>query len=677
MRRFLILLLTGLLSMSGLAGAGLAEGAEAPAGSFLIGQSTYVVDGETRPMDVAPFIDANGRTMVPVRYLAYTLGISDDGIRWDPQSQKVNLARDGVTVSLRVGENGLTRNGNLAGYMDTSPVIKDDRVFLPARYLAEAFGHAVIWDGAARRVLVGALGSGQGLSLRAIHPFSSPTEAAETVMLYPGAAGYKLPEDLRSTFDSNKISLFESYLIPAGSATIQAWYRENVPGWVLQNETKPAVPDGPDTGRGVQLFRKDSQGILLVTQSTSSQDQTLLVIACGPWSNIESCGRQVAGSLGVNSAGETPQEPSLAPPHGEIPEEPDLPKATPLTWVPNAIVQPVPPGASRVRLQLPVPIDKIVFGDLAHGSGFTPFGHHGGGHPEGFDHVGIPVEPGTPIGSWADGEVTLVKPAVDPGEFVIVISYGDGLWGRHGEVRTPLVKVGDKVKAGEPVGFGMTYVAGTESGEFFLMDNHRTDGVQENGVHVSPFDYLREDVLEQFTSAYKAKVLDPYISKGLSFSALTPWEPYLTNPLLIHEQHQGTLVGEWYLKAPWEIGGYPDVMVLKDADTPYYKENRVSALDSTHGEQVEGLSSLMGSWEADYQKHQIRIETDRTTFYGLFELDETGPRATLKIEYREGSYPTGFSDQAATYVERRPLMRVQDAAEMGVLPFRQTYPNPR
>ena len=40
------------------------------------------------------------------------------------------------------------------------------------------------------------------------------------------------------------------------------------------------------------------------------------------------------------------------------------------------------------------------------------------------------------------------------------------------------------------------------------------------------------------------------------------------------------------------------------------------------------------------------------TYYGIFELDESGDRAILKIEYQKGSYPEDFSENVLTYIQR-------------------------
>lgn len=56
--------------------------AESPA-RFWNGRVYYEAAGQQYPMDVAPYIK-NGRTYVPVRYLAYALGVPEEGVQKRP-----------------------------------------------------------------------------------------------------------------------------------------------------------------------------------------------------------------------------------------------------------------------------------------------------------------------------------------------------------------------------------------------------------------------------------------------------------------------------------------------------------------------------------------------------------------------------------------------------------------
>jgi hypothetical protein len=111
-----------------------------PVAVFRIGDSNYYLDGQAVKMDGQPSI-IGGRTLVPVRYLANALGVTDVG--WDQATQKVTLKG----VELTIGSKTLISNG-ASSQMDVAPSIISGRTYLPARYVAEALGYEVGWDAA-------------------------------------------------------------------------------------------------------------------------------------------------------------------------------------------------------------------------------------------------------------------------------------------------------------------------------------------------------------------------------------------------------------------------------------------------------------------------------------------------------------------------------------------------
>ncbi|MGI6491593.1 MAG: beta-propeller domain-containing protein [Pelotomaculum sp.] len=126
--------------------------------SFVVNQTTFSLDGEARGMDAAPFIE-QGRTYIPLRYLAYALGITDDGIIWDGQKQKVTLSTpNGNVITVTVGKAVLTIDGQ-EQLMDVTPLLIGERVYLPVRWLAEALGYEVGWQEDTATVFVGSPGS--------------------------------------------------------------------------------------------------------------------------------------------------------------------------------------------------------------------------------------------------------------------------------------------------------------------------------------------------------------------------------------------------------------------------------------------------------------------------------------------------------------------------------------
>ena len=141
----LVLLVSALLSMP-------AWALPSHQSDFFIGQTGYLVDQTEFQMDAAPFIQ-DGRTLVPLRYLALALGVTEDKITWEPETKVVLLEMDSIQVSVQIGNSQLMHNG-MTETMEVAPVIQDGRTYLPARYIAEAFGYQVGWEAARKAILI-------------------------------------------------------------------------------------------------------------------------------------------------------------------------------------------------------------------------------------------------------------------------------------------------------------------------------------------------------------------------------------------------------------------------------------------------------------------------------------------------------------------------------------------
>lgn len=107
-----------------------------------IGKETYTVGNTTMVMDVAPFIE-DGRTMVPLRFIAESLGAS---VAWNDASRTVTIVYEGKTLSLVIE--------TLIPGMDVAPFIRNDRTFVQTRYIMEYFGTTVDWDEATQTVTI-------------------------------------------------------------------------------------------------------------------------------------------------------------------------------------------------------------------------------------------------------------------------------------------------------------------------------------------------------------------------------------------------------------------------------------------------------------------------------------------------------------------------------------------
>ena len=100
--------------------------------------------------DAKPFVDANSRTMVPLRAVADALGLE---VNWDGAARTASFSRSGRTIYFTIGGSvAYTTEGTVP--MDTAAVIVDSRTYAPVRYLAEYFGHTVDWDGTTGTVII-------------------------------------------------------------------------------------------------------------------------------------------------------------------------------------------------------------------------------------------------------------------------------------------------------------------------------------------------------------------------------------------------------------------------------------------------------------------------------------------------------------------------------------------
>lgn len=91
------------------------------------------IDGVAVVSDVNPEIKKN-RTMVPLRVISENLGAK---VNWS--DSQVTLTKNDMKVILKLNSNTVVKNGD-TGLLDVNPYIKNNRIFVPMRFLAETFG---------------------------------------------------------------------------------------------------------------------------------------------------------------------------------------------------------------------------------------------------------------------------------------------------------------------------------------------------------------------------------------------------------------------------------------------------------------------------------------------------------------------------------------------------------
>lgn len=137
-----------------LAGLVLFTSASAASMEFTVGGTALKVEKEgeieEKALEAAPFINAESRTMVPVRAISEAFGAE---VGWDESSRTVTVKKDGVEIKLVIDKNEATVNGEVKK-LDTCPVIVADRTMVPLRFIGEALSCNVQYASVTKQILI-------------------------------------------------------------------------------------------------------------------------------------------------------------------------------------------------------------------------------------------------------------------------------------------------------------------------------------------------------------------------------------------------------------------------------------------------------------------------------------------------------------------------------------------
>lgn len=98
-------------------------------------------------LDVPPRI-VQGRTMVPLRFVAEALGAT---VTWQGDINSVVVSYGTTTIYMTIGSPAATVNGNRVLF-DVAPFVERGRTLVPLRFLAETLGFEVRWHGLTNRI---------------------------------------------------------------------------------------------------------------------------------------------------------------------------------------------------------------------------------------------------------------------------------------------------------------------------------------------------------------------------------------------------------------------------------------------------------------------------------------------------------------------------------------------
>ncbi|MFC0216188.1 stalk domain-containing protein [Paenibacillus chartarius] len=107
------------------------------------------IDGTDYRFEQPPLI-VDGSTLAPLRSIFEALGAT---VEWDADTMTATGKKGDTTVTLKLGESVATRNGRTVELSQPAQLI-NGRTMAPARFVGEAFGGQVTWDGTSRTVII-------------------------------------------------------------------------------------------------------------------------------------------------------------------------------------------------------------------------------------------------------------------------------------------------------------------------------------------------------------------------------------------------------------------------------------------------------------------------------------------------------------------------------------------
>lgn len=119
---------------------------------------TVVHNNETLKFDVLPIIK-DGRTMIPLRATLESLGLN---VSWDNKIKKVTATNVDYNLNITLNDDkcyvsyltGGLKGTNDVITMDVPLMIINNRTLVPVRFVAEAIGCTVLWNGEERKVII-------------------------------------------------------------------------------------------------------------------------------------------------------------------------------------------------------------------------------------------------------------------------------------------------------------------------------------------------------------------------------------------------------------------------------------------------------------------------------------------------------------------------------------------
>ncbi|MCD6490906.1 MAG: M23 family metallopeptidase, partial [Candidatus Korarchaeota archaeon] len=322
-------------------------------------------------------------------------------------------------------------------------------------------------------------------------------------------------------------------------------------------------------------------------------------------------------------------------------------------------------------IHLPIKVEDLT--TEPHDGPIGPWGYHGGNHPEGFDHTGFVFKEPSPIYAPDDGLVVYIeKRASDDIKIIIFHNYTIASWFDH--LTNITVSEKDFVTEGQIIGYSKQYGL-RNIVDWGLIDRNNNTGpifpgcesAPEGGSFVPPFNYLVEEDRAKIEAIFNETMLQPFLN-GEFVPGMNKAEHGLINPVFPERSNPEDIAGVWILEDgnKWGPGGPPEILTFIHRNTTYFGEV-FHAVYADFQRPVE-----FDTWDANFEintsvtPHRIKLifaqygEETKAPLYGIYEVNASGSRTKLKIEFSENGYPMAFSSNASIYIIRSRYHPLQE-----------------
>jgi hypothetical protein len=110
---------------------------------------TVIINGKVQSYDQSPVIK-NGSTLVPLRGIFESLGAT---INYESSTQTVTGTKGKTTVVLQIGSETATKNDSTVTLAQSAQIV-NGRTMVPLRFIGEALGAQLSWDGTTKTVTI-------------------------------------------------------------------------------------------------------------------------------------------------------------------------------------------------------------------------------------------------------------------------------------------------------------------------------------------------------------------------------------------------------------------------------------------------------------------------------------------------------------------------------------------